>query len=44
MRDADYTNDRVLIANTPAQPESRLHSVEKAAGDIDLYMNPNKTE
>ena len=40
MTDADYADDLVLLANTPAQSESQLHSVEQAVG---LYMNANKT-
>ena len=31
-------------ANTPTQAESQLHSLERAAGDISLHVNPNKTE
>ena len=33
--DVDYTDDIALLANTPAQAESLLHSLEKAAGGID---------
>ena len=40
----DYANDIALIANTPAQTESRLHSLERAAGDIALHVNTDKTE
>ena len=39
--DAD---DLALLANTPSQAESLLHSLEQAAGDIGLCMNTNKTE
>ena len=39
ITDADYTDDRALLANTPAQVESLLHSLEQAAGSICLYVN-----
>ena len=38
------TNDIALLANTPAQAECLLHSLELVAGYIGLYMNANKTE
>ena len=43
ITDADYTDDLVLLANTPAQAKSLLHSLEQAAGGIYLYVNINKT-
>ena len=42
--DADYTNDIVLLANTPAQAESQLQSLKWAAGGIGHYVNADKTE
>ena len=42
--DADYTDDIALLANTPTQAESLLHSLEQAEGGIDLYVNADKTE
>ena len=42
--DTDNADDIALLANTPTQAESLLHSLEQAAGDIGLYMNTNKTE
>ena len=33
-----------LLANTPAQTESLLHSLERAAGGIGFYINVDKTE
>ena len=30
--------------NTPAQAETLMHILEQVAGDINLYMNSNKTE
>ena len=41
---ADYTDDLVLLANTPTQVESLLHSLEQAAGGFSLYMNMDKRE
>ena len=40
--DADYADDIVLLANTPAQAESLLHSLELAAGAIGLHMDVDK--
>ena len=44
ITDADYTDDIVLLANTPTQAESLLHNLEQAAEGIRLYMNADKTE
>ena len=44
MTDADYVDDQGLLANTPAQRESRLHNLEQAAEGNDLNMNANKRE
>ena len=44
MTDADYADDIALLANTPIQAISRLHSLEQAAGGINLHVNANKTE
>ena len=41
ITDADYTDDIALLANTPAQAESLLHSQDKAAGGIGHHV---KTE
>ena len=41
IADTDYADDLVLLANTPAQAKSQLHSLEKAAGGIGLH---DKTE
>ncbi len=35
----DYANYLVLLANTPAQAESLLYSLERAAAGIGLYVN-----
>ena len=44
MTDADYIDDLTLLVNTCAQAESLLHSLEKAAEGIGLYVNQNKQE
>ena len=44
IMDVDYANDIALLANTPAQAESLLHSLEQAAGTIGLHVNADKTE
>ena len=38
ITDVDYANDIVLLANSSAQAESLLHSLERAAGDIGLHV------
>ena len=40
--DADYADNIALLANTPSQVESLLHSLEKTAGGIGLYVNADK--
>ena len=42
MTDTGYTDDLAHLANTLAQAESQLHSLEQAAGGIGLYVNVNK--
>ena len=44
ITDTDYADDIALLANTPAQSESLLHSLERAAAGIGLYVNVDKTE
>ena len=39
-----YVLALALLSNTPAQVESLLHSLERAAGGIDLHVNTDKTE
>ena len=43
ITDADYTNDIALLANAPAQAETLLHSLERAAAGIGLHVNAHKT-
>ena len=40
--DMDYTDDIALLANTPAQAQSLLHSLEQAADGIGLHVNTDK--
>ena len=44
ITDADYANYIVLLANTPAQAKTLLHSQEWEAADIDIHINAHKTE
>ena len=44
ITDADYTDDIAILANTPHQAETLLHSLERAAANIGLYVNAHKTE
>ena len=44
ITDADYTDDVALLANTPNQAETLLHSLERAAAGIGLHVNAQKTE
>ena len=40
----DYADDIALLTNTPAQAKSLQHSLEWAAGSIDLHVNADKTD
>ena len=44
ITDADYADDLALLANTPNQTETLLHSLERAAAGIGLHVNAHKTE
>ena len=44
ITDADYADDLALLANTPNQAETLLHSLERAAAGIGLHINAHKTE
>ena len=44
ITDADYTDDIMLLANTPIQAESLLQSLEQATSDTGLHVNADKTE
>ena len=40
----DYADDIAILANTPNQAETLLHSLERAAAGIGLHVNAQKTE
>ena len=44
ITDADYADDIALLAYAPAQAETLLHSLERAAAGIGLHVNTHKTE
>ena len=44
ITDADYADDITILANTPDQAETLLHSLEQAAAGIGLYVNSHKTK
>ena len=44
ITDADYADDIAILANTPSQAETLLHSLERATADIGLHVNAHKTE
>ena len=41
---ADYADDIAILANTPNQAETLLHSLERAVAGLRLYVNAHKTE
>ena len=43
-KERSYADSIVLLANSPAQAETLLHSLEWADADIGLYVNAHKTE
>ena len=44
ITDADYDDDIAILANTPNQAETLLHSLERYAVGIGLHVNTHKTE
>ena len=44
ITDADYADDIAFLANAPAQAETQLHSLERAAAGIGLHVNAHKME
>ena len=44
IMDADYADDIALLANTPAQAETQLHSLERAAASLGFHVNADKME
>ena len=41
--DANYADDIVVLANSPTQTETLLHSLEQSAAVIGLHVNVHKT-
>ena len=44
ITDANYADRIAILANTPNQAETLLHSLEQAAAGIGLHVNAHKTE
>ena len=44
ITDADNADDIAILANTPNQAETLLHSLEREATGIGLHVNAHKTE
>ena len=44
ITDAVYADDIAILANTPDQAETLLHSLERTAAGIGLHANAHKTE
>ena len=44
ITDADYADDIAILANTPNQAETLLHSLQRAAAGIGFHVNAHKTE
>ena len=44
ITDTDCADDIAILANTPDQAETLLHSLERAAAGIGLYVNAHKME
>ena len=44
ITDDDYADDIAILANTPNQAETLLHSLERAAAGIGLHVNAHKME
>ena len=44
ITDADYADDIAILANTPNQTDTLLHSLERAATGIGHHVNAHKTQ
>ena len=44
ITDADFADDIAILANTPNQAETLLHSLEQATAGIGFHDNAHKTE
>ena len=44
LTNADYADDRALLANAPAKAKTLLHSLEQATAGISFHVNARKME
>ena len=44
ITNADYADDIAMLANTPNQAETLLHSLERATAEVGFHVNAHKTE
>ena len=44
ITDADYADDKALLANKPTQAETLLQSLQRASSGINLHVNADETE
>ena len=44
ITDADKADDIALLANSPIQDESLLHSLKRAVVGVGIHVNAHKTE
>ena len=44
ITDTDYADDIAILANTPNQAETLLHSLERTAAGIGFHVNAHQTE
>ena len=44
ITDANYADDTAILANTPNEAETLLHSLDRATASIGLHVNAHKTE
>ena len=44
ITEADYADDIAILANTPNQAKTLLHSLQRAAAGIGLHVNAHKTD
>ena len=44
ITDVDYADDIAILVNAPAQVETLVYSLERAAASIGLHVNAHKTE
>ena len=44
ITNADFADDKELLANTPNQSDTQLHCLERVPGTIGLHVNADKTK